>query len=289
MIEKVYIIVFKSYKKIKNIFYFVLIAMQLDKFYTSPSIAELCCDLVQKHISIGQNDVCIEPSAGNGSFIKPLKKIFSKCYFYDIEPEHISIKKQNFLTIDPTKFIQHNVHIIGNPPFGNNSSLAIKFIKKSTFASTIAFILPRSFKKNSMKRFFPPNFHLISEYDLPKNSFLHDNEIFDVNCVFQIWQKKSFNRPMPVKLIPKGYVFVNQNSKHHISIKRVGHKSGEISKNTSQKSKQTHYFIRFDKFDNSLYQKLNNMVFETKYFTSGPKSISKQDIIKKINYLLVKA
>ena len=263
--------------------------MQLDKFYTSPLVAELCCDIFKQNITIGHNDVCIEPSAGNGSFIQPLKNIFSKCFFYDIEPEHRSIKKQNFLTIDTTKFNQQNVHVIGNPPFGNNSSLAIKFIKKSTFASTIAFILPRSFKKNSMKRFFPPNFHLVSEYDLPQNSFIRDNEVFNVNCVFQIWQKKDFNRALPIKLFPKGYVFVNQSGKPHISIKRVGCKSGEISKNSSQKSKQTHYFIRFDKFDNSLYQKLNNMFFETKTFTSGPRSISKQDIIKKINYILDKA
>ena len=45
------------------------------------------------------------------------------------------------------------IHVIGNPPFGRQSSLAIKFIKKScSFSDTISFILPKSFKKDSMKK-----------------------------------------------------------------------------------------------------------------------------------------
>ena len=49
-----------------------------------------------------------------------------------------------------------NIHIIGNPPFGRQSSLAIKFIKKSCeFCDTLSFILPKSFKKESLKKHFP--------------------------------------------------------------------------------------------------------------------------------------
>jgi len=263
--------------------------MQLDKFYTSPHIVELCCNMFQQHVNIMDDDVCIEPSAGNGAFIKPLKQMFKKTYFYDIKPEHSSIKEQNFLTLDTHIFQNKNVHIIGNPPFGNSSSIAIKFIKKSSFANTISFILPRSFKKNSMKKFFPPNFHLISQFDLPKNSFVFDNKSVDINCVFQIWQKKDFNRVIPLKIYPNGYSFVNRNGKPHISIQRVGSKAGQITKESITKSKQTHYFIRFDRFNNKIYNKLANISFETKHFVTGPKSISKQDIIKKINYLLDKA
>ena len=50
------------------------------------------------------------------------------------------------------------IHIIGNPPFGRQSSLAIKFIKKSAeFCDSISFILPKSFKKDSLKKHFPLN------------------------------------------------------------------------------------------------------------------------------------
>ena len=47
----------------------------IDKFYTKPAIAQLCIDLVQKHINISPDDLIIEPSAGNGSFIVWIKKI----------------------------------------------------------------------------------------------------------------------------------------------------------------------------------------------------------------------
>ena len=87
------------------------------------------------------------------------------------------------------------IHIIGNPPFGRQSSLVIKFIKKSiTFCDSISFILPKSFKKDSLKKHFPLNFHLINEFDLPKKSFLIDNKEHDVPCVFQIWIKKDIYR-----------------------------------------------------------------------------------------------
>jgi hypothetical protein len=44
------------------------------------------------------------------------------------------------------------IHIIGNPPFGRQSSTAIKFIKKSClFCNSLSFILPKSFKKDSLK------------------------------------------------------------------------------------------------------------------------------------------
>ena len=67
-----------------------------------------------------------------------------------------------------------NIHIIGNPPFGRQSSMAIKFIKKCcSFANSISFILPKSFKKDSMKKYFEKHYHLIYEMDLlDKISFL---------------------------------------------------------------------------------------------------------------------
>ena len=50
---------------------------------------------------------------------------------------------------------QSNLHFIGNPPFGRQSSLAKKFIKhicSCDKTKTIAFILPKSFKKDSLKK-----------------------------------------------------------------------------------------------------------------------------------------
>ena len=46
----------------------------IDKYYTKPEIASQCVELVKEHINILKDDLIIEPSAGNGSFIKNIKK-----------------------------------------------------------------------------------------------------------------------------------------------------------------------------------------------------------------------
>ena len=79
--------------------------------------------------------------------------------FYDIEPENHEIIKQDYLLYDDyheIKKMYNKIHVVGNPPFGRQSSLVIKFIKKSCeFSESISFILPRSFKKDSLKRGLP--------------------------------------------------------------------------------------------------------------------------------------
>ena len=103
-------------------------------------------------IDIDDNDIIIEPSAGNGSFIDEIKKTVNNYIFYDIEPENDEIIEQDYLLVNSDDFKDCNIHVVGNPPFGRQSSLAIKFIKKSCeFCDTISFILPKSFKKDNLK------------------------------------------------------------------------------------------------------------------------------------------
>ena len=92
---------------------------------------------------------------------------------------------------DQYAFFKYRIHCIGNPPFGRQASLARKFIKKcSLFCNTIAFILPRSFKKESYQKAFPLDFHLIKQYDLDQDSFVilekGIEKIHRVPCIFQI-------------------------------------------------------------------------------------------------------
>ena len=127
----------------------------IDKYYTKPSVVELCIGWVKQHINIAENDLLIEPSAGNGAFINDIKGLSSNTIFYDLEPEHAEIVKQDYLLGNYYDFQTQykNIHVIGNPPFGRQSSLAIRFIKKSCdFCNTVSFILPKSFKKESLKK-----------------------------------------------------------------------------------------------------------------------------------------
>ena len=109
---------------------------KLDKFYTSKKIASKCVDLVNKFITIEESDLCIEPSAGNGSFMAGIKLYFKHFMFYDIAPEHEEIIKQDYLTLNYNKIIHNGkIHIIGNPPFGRQSSFAIKFIRYTKYCT----------------------------------------------------------------------------------------------------------------------------------------------------------
>ena len=56
--------------------------------------------------------------------------------------------------------------VVGNPPFGKISSIAIKFFNKSAeYADCIAFIIPRTFKRVSVQNKLNLNFHLMYNED----------------------------------------------------------------------------------------------------------------------------
>ena len=262
----------------------------IDKYYTKESIVELCLNLVKKYIQINSEDLIVEPSAGNGSFIIGIKSLSSNFIFYDLEPDNNEIIKQDYLLYDygSIKKSFSKIHIIGNPPFGRQSSLAIKFIKKSCeFCTSISFILPKSFKKDSLKKTFPLNFHLIFEIDLPDKSFLVDGIEHNVPCIFQIWEKKTINRVVSKKLEPLNFVFVKKSENPDISFRRVGVNAGTIDKKIDEKSIQSHYFIKFTN-GKSITHNVNTVSAITYDFnnTVGPKSISKQELIKEFNKVL---
>lgn len=264
---------------------------KLDKYYTAKTTVDICFELIEKYIKITNDDICIEPSAGNGAFVEHIKRLFQNYKFYDIEPEHSEVIKQNYLSLNISDFVlfsQKKIHLIGNPPFGRQSSTAIKFIKKSAqFCDSISFILPKSFKKDSLKKHFPLEFHLVCEIDLPYNSFLVDGKEYDVPCVFQIWIKKKEKRPKTEKLFPDKFSFVNKDAHPDISFRRVGIHAGKIENRVDDKSVQSHYFIKFNtEINEDKYEKLGKINFACRNHTSGPRSISKQELIKEFNNIL---
>jgi len=278
-------IVYMEYKQNKG-----LNRNTIDKYYTKDIVVNLCINNIKKYIEINHNDLIIEPSAGNGSFITAIKLISNNFKFYDLEPDNEEIIKQDYLLYDYSiiKEIFNKIHIIGNPPFGRQSSLAIKFIKKSCeFCDSISFILPKSFKKDSLKKTFPLVFHLIFEIDLPEKSFLVDGIEYNVPCIFQIWEKKTTNRIINEKLKPLNFIFVEKTENPDISFRRVGVYAGKIDKIIDNKSIQSHYFIKFTN-GKSINDNINKLSTITYSFnnTVGPKSISKQELIFKFNPLL---
>jgi hypothetical protein len=262
----------------------------IDKYYTKDSVVNLCLNFVTEYIKINSNDLIIEPSAGNGSFIIGIKSLTNHFKFYDLEPDNDEIIKQDYLVYDYTniKSIYEKIHIIGNPPFGRQSSLAIKFIKKSCeFCNSISFILPKSFKKDSLKKSFPLNFHLIFEIDLPNKSFLVDGIEYNVETIFQIWKKTNVKRIIIENVEPLNFMFVNKTDNPNISFRRVGVNAGMIDIDIDKKSIQSHYFIKFTNnksISDNIYS-LKSIQFNHNN-TVGPRSISKQELIKEFNKFL---
>ena len=260
----------------------------IDKYYTKDIIVDLCLNYVKTNIKINDTDLIIEPSAGNGAFINGIKSLTNNYIFYDIEPENDEIIKQDYLLYDYSKYKNNIIHIIGNPPFGRQSSTVIKFIKKSClFCNSLSFILPKSFKKDSLKNKFPLKYHLIFEIDLPDKSFLVNENEYDVPCIFQIWEKKIYNRIKTQILEPISYIFVKKSDNPDISFRRVGVNAGKIDIKIEYKNIQSHYFIKFlnNKSINDNIEIISKISFDFNN-TVGPKSISKQELIFKLNPLI---
>lgn len=71
-----------------------------------------------------------------------------------------------------------------------------------------------------------------------------------------------------------------------ISFRRVGVYAGQISKEIENNSEQSHYFIKLNGVDiDEFINKYNNTVTYDFNNTVGPKSISKTELIKKLNEL----
>ena len=96
-----------------------------DKYDTPFDLAKYCIDKTYEIIGEENISEVIEPSAGNGSFSLQVPTV---CWAYDIEPEHESIVKADFLKQD-IKYLWGRL-VIGNPPYGRCLNLANKFFKK---------------------------------------------------------------------------------------------------------------------------------------------------------------
>ena len=69
--------------------------IELDKYYTPIETAIGCIEKVKEIIGSDNISEYLEPSVGNGSFSLQIPD----CISYDIEPEHSSIKREDFLKI----------------------------------------------------------------------------------------------------------------------------------------------------------------------------------------------
>src|SRR5690606_7316390 len=150
--------------------------------------------------------------------------------------------KADFLKIQlPTT---SRIAVIGNPPFGKNSSMAVRFFNHAApQVEVIALILPRTFQKNSILKRLDPFFHLLHEEVVQGKAFWFEGRRKSVPTVFQIWEKRLEPReqqPMPIE--HDDFDFTEPHLAH-FAIQRVGQRAGEVQTAFKAESK-SHYFIK---------------------------------------------
>ena len=101
-----------------------MLARSLDQFFTKPAVAVQCLKALNDYMPSAADDwLWIEPSAGGGVFydLMPYPKIG-----LDIMSQRPDITQTDFLGWHPGQ-VRRKIAVVGNPPFGKNSSLARRF------------------------------------------------------------------------------------------------------------------------------------------------------------------
>ena len=153
-----------------------------DRYYTDPDEAKRFVDMVDRRYGMENFSLCIEPSAGSGSFSQHLPS--DNSVFYDISPAIDGIIEQDYFTVS---YDPDNILVIGNPPFGRVSSTAIRFFNHSAnFAEVIAFIIPQTFHRVSVQNKLDLNFRMVYNEDIDGCIFTPE---MLAKCSFQIWER----------------------------------------------------------------------------------------------------
>ncbi len=237
----------------------------LDQYYTRPDIAFWCWDILQEHLEDGKSEIYVEPSAGCGNFLVDNYTWEA----YDLDPKLDFIVKADFLEVTDLK----GKIVVGNPPFGFASSLALKFINHCADkdAKMVAFILPKTFKKKLFQNKINSKLRLVEEVDLPKGSFLLEGNVYDVPCVFQIWENsgKLRNKFTFIRHFTKG-----TKDSHDFLLRRVGGRAGKVLED-SEFTESSSLYVNGD--INLIYKYQNEILKEASY-TAGVKSITLDEI-----------
>ena len=146
-------------------------------------------------------------------------------------------------------------------------------------SSTIAFIVPKTFRKASLQNRLDRGFTLVVDVDIQSKSFLFNGKEYDVPCCFQIWKKSTKTRQLKNTKRSHDWFDFTSPEEADFAIRRVGWRAGAIETTALMKlSVQNTYFI---KVKNpallSVLQKVDFSVIRTQ--TAGVRSVSKGELV----------
>ena len=167
--------------------------------------------------------------------------------------------------------------LIGNPPYGKNSNLAIKFLNLGARLSTkVRYVLPRTFRKVSVHNKLDSRLHLIHDQTVPDHMFPQSI----VTC-FQIWESKSTPRHTIQKNTHHPDLEFVTPEQANVCVGRVGEgPCGKVFvREFDHRSINTHYFIRTTPDVIERLQKLSDQFRQAGAQTVGMPSLSKHELI----------
>lgn len=251
-----------------------------DKYYTNPQIAlylteKLRAFLIERDL-LKSFERAIEPSAGSGSFLKPIRSFGKPIFAIDVDPNHSDVEFCDFFDFQNSDRALY----VGNPPFGHAAHLAIKFFNHAAAnsAEIIAFVLPKSFRKQSVQDRLHRHFHLDFEHDVPDHAFLLDGQKHDVPCIFQIWVRSTQLRPTQTKRSSEWIRFTHPEEADH-AMRRVGRRAGDLLNGAGHNRSTTHFFTVTHPDVLELLRE-NKEIKALCQNTAGVNSISKSEIFK---------
>jgi hypothetical protein len=187
-----------------------------------------------------------------------------------------------------------SILVVGNFPFGRKNVLVRRFVQRScSFATVIATIFPKSFKKLHMQKAFDKGWWLEHSFDLPKNSFRTNGEVHDVNCVFQVWVKRSTPRIIPSYPKPTRFCYVKDWMEADVAIRRNNGSAGKALcdlRDLKTKPRGNFFLIRFQVEGNVFQQHteffchlFNMFSWPSASNTVGRKSLCQYEMTERID------
>ena len=264
----------------------------LDKFYTLPNISQKCLNHIGTLYPWEEWTLVIEPSAGNGNFLLQIPT--SKKIGMDILPEHDDILKHDFFEYTPPENSGKNL-VVGNPPFGRVSSLAIQFFNHaSKWANVIAFIVPRTFRRISVQNKLNRHFHLVFDEEIPIEPCSFSPPMM-VKCCFQVWEKRETIRLfIGLSTSHEDWDFLGFGPKDEneqptppigadFALRAYGGKCGEIVATGLEKlrPKSWHWIkVKPEKVDKrTLMERFKNLDYSTSLDTARQNSLGKGELV----------
>lgn len=264
---------------------------KLDQFFTKKEVAKQCIKEVKSIYNFSNFDLIIEPSAGAGSFSQMLpinKRISIEIDQNLCEQNHGYICKDFFEYFPPTNC--KKILVIGNPPFGTQNKLSVDFFNHAaSFAEVIAFIIPKTWNKQSIHNRLHEKFHLVKTTNLLGDCFYGDKAT-NVKCCFQIWKRSSVNRIKETKLLSHNdwnflpYIKNNNDlippDNADFVILAYGSNSGQISTNLFQWRPKSVHFIKSKIGFEKLMKRFSSLDYSCANNSARQSSLCKTDLVR---------